>query len=60
MSRNSKNYSRLIAARAISAQRKNGGGGPHKTEAKHGKALGNRHYSTLSREAPKVRAQAGR
>jgi hypothetical protein len=60
MSRNSKNYSRLIAARAASTQRKSGGKGPEQTEPKHGKEPSRRHYSTISREAPKARAASSR
>jgi hypothetical protein len=37
MSKNSKNAQRLHAARAMSAARKNGNGGPASTTPKHGK-----------------------
>lgn len=37
MSRNSKNAKRHAAAKQISEQRKNGGGGPAKTTPAHGK-----------------------
>ncbi len=62
MSRNSKNASRLHAAREISTNRKAGlrGPGHAKTQPKHGKEAARRHYSTTSREAPKARPGTGR
>lgn len=58
MSRNSKNASRHVAAKAISMNRQAGSPGPAKTVSAHGKDPARRHYSTTSREAPKTRPGA--
>ena len=56
MSRNSKTATRLIAAREMSSLHKNGGKGPAKTVAKHGKDALKRHYSVTSRVPPQTKA----